>query len=428
MLANSKGWSGRTMDTARFFGAALAAVSIALPAGCGESSSDGGSNGTRSEAVPYAPYESALYSGLDNWLCNPELDDTADLCAIDLDATIVAANGETSVEEHTDAEDPPFDCFYVYPTVSADPGVFSDLEPNDEERFIISDQAARLRRHCQVFVPSYRQVTVLSVQEAGREDFAAAYEDVLDAFREYIANRNEGRGFILLSHSQGTLHAIRLVAEEIEARPYLADRMIAAYLIGGSALLGGPSNGRGVVEVPRGEKVGATFTSTPLCEREDEFGCVVAYVSFLSANPPTEGAAFGGASSPDNVVACVNPAALDGGPAILDPYFPSEIGGLFGTFVGNVSPWAEPEAQEPIATPFYKMPDFLEGECEEQNGYNFLSLTPLADPSDPRADGIKGELDPIVTGWGTHLVDVTIAMGDILNLIEQQAASWAASQ
>ncbi len=71
-------------------------------------------------------------------------------------------------------------------------------------------------------------------------------------------------------------------------------------------------------------------------------------------------------------------------------------------------------------------PYFLEGECLDQNGYSFLALTPQADPSDPRADTIKGEREPLVEGWGTHLIDATAAMGDILNLIEKQAASWAA--
>jgi hypothetical protein len=398
--------------------ATVACLTVGL--GCSESNS-GGSGG---EDVPYAPYESALYAGLDNWLCNPELASEDDLCAVDLDATVVEATGETSLEEHVRAEDPSFDCFYVYPTVSADEGLFSDLEPNDEERFIISDQAARLSRHCRVFAPSYRQVTVFGLEDATVADFAKAYEDVLDAFRDYIANRNEGRGFVLVSHSQGTFHAIRLIAEEIEATPYLAERMISAYLLGGTSVL----LDNGAVEVPRGQSVGGSFAATPLCEREDQSGCVVAYVSFLSSNPPTDGALFGGASSPENVVACVNPAALEGGPAILDSYYASEIGGLFGSFIGDVSPWADPTSQDPIPTPFYKMPDFLEGECLDQNGYSFLALTPQADPSDPRADTIKGELEPLVEGWGTHLIDATAAMGDILNLIEKQAASWTASR
>lgn len=43
---------------------------------------------------------------------------------------------------------------------------------------------------------------------------------------------NRGRPFILASHSQGTAHAIRLLQEEVLAKPR-ARRLVAAYLIGG---------------------------------------------------------------------------------------------------------------------------------------------------------------------------------------------------
>ena len=408
----------------RSWGLCVVVACVALGTGCGNES-DAGSDGPDegNDEVPYAPYDSPLYAGLDNWLCNPELSSEDSLCAVDLTATVVEASGDTSLEEHVVAEDPSFDCFYVYPTVSADPETFSDLEPNVEERFIVASQAARLSRHCRVFAPSYRQVTIAGLLESTPDDISTAYEDVLDAFREYIANRNEGRGFVLVGHSQGTFHGIRLIREEIETTPYLAERMIAAYLLGGSAAFE-----NGAVEVPRGGNVGGTFATTPLCERADQFGCVVAYVTFLASNPPSEGAVFGGASVPDNVAACVNPSALGGGSAILDSYYPSKIEGLFGTFIGEVSPWADPSSQETIATPFYKMPGFLEAECREEDGYSFLELTPQIDPDDPRADEIKGELEPLIEGWGTHLIDAYVAMGDMLDLMESQAASWAANR
>ena len=41
-----------------------------------------------------------------------------------------------------------------------------------------------------------------------------------------------------------------------------------------------------------------------------------------------------------------------------------------------------------------------------------------ADPADPRADDIPGDLG---AGWGLHLVDVNLVMGDIVELVGVQA-------
>jgi hypothetical protein len=43
---------------------------------------------------------------------------------------------------------------------------------------------------------------------------------------------SDGRPFVIASHSQGTLHAQRLLAERIDRAP-LFERMVAAYIIGG---------------------------------------------------------------------------------------------------------------------------------------------------------------------------------------------------
>lgn len=56
--------------------------------------------------------------------------------------------------------------------------------------------------------------------------FDLAYTDVLAAFRNYLANDNQGRGFVLVGHSQGAFHLSRLVKEEIDGKP-LASQMVA---------------------------------------------------------------------------------------------------------------------------------------------------------------------------------------------------------
>ncbi|HEY3651531.1 MAG TPA: hypothetical protein VGL33_26430, partial [Streptosporangiaceae bacterium] len=59
------------------------------------------------------------------WLCRPG--QPHDPCAMGLDATAVAANGAKTVVPAKPATDSPFDCFYVYPTVSGEPAMNADL-------------------------------------------------------------------------------------------------------------------------------------------------------------------------------------------------------------------------------------------------------------------------------------------------------------
>ncbi|HEY7072262.1 MAG TPA: hypothetical protein VH479_19195, partial [Acidimicrobiales bacterium] len=74
-----------------------------------------------------------------------------------------------------------------------------------------------------------------------------------------------------------------------------------------------------------------------------------------------------------------------------------------------------------ITTPFVTYPDFVDGECTSQEGYTWLSLTVNGDPADPRTDDIRGDLPG---GWGMHLIDVNVAMGDIEKLVASQAEAY----
>jgi len=64
------------------------------------------------------------------WLCRPGLADNP--CASNLETTVVSADGTSTVESAVPAEDPPIDCFYVYPTVSGQTTVNATLniDPN----------------------------------------------------------------------------------------------------------------------------------------------------------------------------------------------------------------------------------------------------------------------------------------------------------
>lgn len=392
---------------------------LAAAIGCGSSGTGGadGTGGTRGEPDPYAGYQSEIYQSLDPWLCHPDQERADNVCLQDLSTTVVVADGTATHEPHEAATDPSIDCFYVYPTASFDNAGNSDLVANDEEIFVVLNQAARFNSVCRVFAPVHRQVTLSVIfNDALVGDRELAYGDVVDAFKHYMANDNEGRGFILIGHSQGSAHLGRLIQEEVEQNEAVAERMVAAYLLGTT------------VAVPKGEDVGGAFASTPLCRAADQTGCLVTYASWRDRDPPDSDAIFSDTNDPDTEAACVNPAALTGGKATLTPYFPGEVKGVFTVALGDgSSPYADPEAHDPIPTPYYSMPDFVQAECVASDQYNYLEISVMADPEDPRADDFNGDFRG-VPGWGLHLVDVSLALGNLIELAETQGAAWLAAQ
>jgi hypothetical protein len=380
-------------------------------------SGDEGSAATADVETPYPGYQSEVYADDAHWLCKPGRDD---VCARDLDATVVAADGSTEIERQEPAADPPVDCFYVYPTTSADAGANSDFEPGEsEETATAYNQVARLTSACRVFAPLYRQFTLSTIGggaggDGGANPFDVAYDDVLDAFRDFIANESDGRPFVLIGHSQGASHLSRLVAEEIDDEPLLRDRLVSALLLGWP------------VTPPEGGVVGGSFQHIPLCEAVDQTGCVVAYSSFRSTAPPPAGSLFGramgGGEGGGDQAACVNPARPQGGgPAMLHPYF--AVDQPDGTLLGGASaqPFADPARTAEITTPFVTYPDLVEAECVHEGDFTYLSLTVHGDPDDPRTDDIGGDLTP---EWGMHLVDANVAMGDLVALVQRQAEAF----
>ncbi len=405
----------------------VAAFCLAL--GVAACNGSGGEDVVRPEATTtpdtaYAGYASTVYGDLANWLCHP---DTVDVCDDDLGATVVHADGSLELEPFDLVEDAPIDCFYVYPTVSVDPETNSDLVPDPEfEGFVVRNQAARFASQCRLYAPVYRQFTLTALIGAlgsdedgddeatpGPDPREIAYESVLDAWKHYIANDNDGRGFVLVGHSQGSGLLRRLMQDEIDSDEQLRDRLVSAILLGTT------------VAVPEGADVGGSLANIPLCRQPDQTGCVISYASFQNTAPPPEDTNFGRAS--EGMAACTNPASLGGGRGTLRPYFESErAGGAFNerAFVRVVDePWA---AGVDITTPWVTLPDFIEAECVVRGDFSYLEITVLADPSDPRTDDIGGDI--ILPSFGLHVVDANLAMGDLVAIVGQQAEAYTAGR
>lgn len=365
-------------------------------------------------SAPAGAAEPADYDDPSSWLCRPGRDDS---CAVDLTTTVITADGTLTREQWSADPDAAIDCFYVYPTVSNDPTANSDLEAGPEEHAVIRAQFARFASHCRPFAPLYRQVTLTALRSglAGNPmspDRGLGYRDVLDAWNHYLEHDNGGRGVVLVGHSQGSGVLTRLIAEAIDGQP-IQDRLVSALLLGTS------------LAVPDGEEVGGAFEHVPLCRSSGQFGCAVAYAAFRSTVPPPAGSFFGRprGGGEGMVAACTNPAALAGGSGELHAYL-SARGRSNGSAL-EPPPWVEPE--QPIETAFVSVPGLLSAECVERGGAHVLEVTVHGDPADPRVDDIVGDVvtdGEVQAGWGLHLIDVHLAMGNLLELVESQAQAW----
>ncbi len=181
------------------------------------------------EFSAYRPPPAPDYSDPRSWAGLPGRNDKADVRP--------AGESAASREEQRSAR---ADVFFIHPTtyINSDSwnGPLDDEDAADFlENGVMRFQASAFNLCCRVYAPRYRQATLWSFMDPGRDGvkaLALAYTDVRRAFEHFILRFNRGRPFILASHSQGSAHGSRLLQEVIAADPDLRGRMIAAYLIG----------------------------------------------------------------------------------------------------------------------------------------------------------------------------------------------------
>lgn len=141
---------------------------------------------------------------------------------------------------------------------------------------------------------------------------------------------------------------------------------------------------------------------------------MIAYSSFPSE--PPAGAEFGrpgqgvslqsGQTATAGVqVACVNPGALGGGAAKLDPYFLT---------AGSSPP------PPSVTTPWVTYPALYSATCKQGGGAGWLQIATLTRARRP----VVGEsLGP---AWGYHLDDINLALGNLLGDVRAEEAAYAA--
>jgi hypothetical protein len=387
--------------------AALGACCVAL-AGCG-----GGGGRPQTTTSARAPTPATANPARDRygsvWLCRPGL--AANPCTAGLTTTVIEPDGATRVERAAPAADPPVDCFYVYPTISGEPTINADLAVGFRQEAVAIAQASRFSQVCRVYAPVYRQVTLSALDHPGRitlADALRAYDGVLSAFRDYLVHYNDGRGIVFIGHSQGAVILTRLLRQEVDRNAALRRRLVSALLLGGN------------VTVPRGGTRGGDFAHIPACRSSSETGCVVAYSSF--AGTPSAAAEFGRTSSDAGVgllaprraasnlaIMCVNPAAPGGGSGLLEPYIPS-----------LVLDFLPPGSAPTVGTPWVSFPRAYRARCESSGNATWLEISHVGRlrHGQPLLTRLQ---DPLL---GLHILDLNIALGNLVGLVGDQAAAY----
>ncbi len=137
------------------------------------------------------------------------------------------------------AQDPQVDVFFIHPTTYLKPVIGN--APYDAGGFtrsqldvaVLRFQASVFNGCCRIYAPRYRQSSLRAITSDDAQSHAAdeiAYSDVARAFEQFLHDIH-GRPFIIASHSQGSIHALRLLQDKVIGTP-LQQRLVAAYLPG----------------------------------------------------------------------------------------------------------------------------------------------------------------------------------------------------
>ena len=337
------------------------------------------------------------------WLCAPGV--KSNPCLPSFKTTVFQGWGnQLRVDTPKAAKNPKIDCFYVYPTVSNQDGPVATKAADPEIKDSALFQAARYSTTCRVFAPVYRQITLpalFSGKSVTAAQSALGGKDLLEAWKQYLAKYNKGRGFVLIGHSQGSFRLTGLIQQQIDKKPALRKRLVSAILLGGNET------------VKTGSDRGGSFQNVPVCRSTTQLHCLVAFSSFNQT--PPDNALFGRTTKPGQSVVCTNPASLRANaPVDFDSLVPSKpfaLGTLLAAGIGALH-LDYPKA----STPWLESKGAFSGRCVTEAGASFLKITsnegtPVPDPS------------PDAT-WGLHLLDGNVAQGDLVKLVASEAKAY----
>ncbi|RJO75614.1 DUF3089 domain-containing protein [Nocardia panacis] len=416
----------------RMFGATFAVLMIAI-AGTGSST-----------AAPGVGAEPASDPAV-QWLCRPGLSDNPcgqdergalgeagarypDGGRVPLDIGTVVDGALRDVDPGSSGKVPDIDCFYAYPTVDTVPNPVVGDRPQvrDEELAVLLAQVGPLLDRCRMFAPLYRQDTLPQLAQqvlTGSEGYSGTgFDDVRRAWEQYWAHDNIGangrRGVIVLGHSQGSVALEQLLREEVDGHPEVQRQLVAAVLPGGKVRVPDDRAAGG------GEDPAATFQHLPLCAPAAPVpvGCVIAYSAYSASAAAPGPNSLAWSSAPGHRIACVDPAAILGGAnERLSAVLPTRnlLRGNDIAPAGSLSFIMRAYRLPGLPTGFARYRGALTGSCRYAAGAQGSSSWLAVGGPVEAVLGTSGEGD-----LGLHVADYSVALGNLVELLDAQSAAW----
>lgn len=136
------------------------------------------------------------------------------------------------------------DIFYLYPTAwnkvkKNEPNICEINNPImlKNTKRSLKFLASEFHTLGNVYSPYYRQadsgyLSTLTFEQQDEFLTGIPKSDIFAAFDYYIKNYNQGRPYILVSHSQGSMLMLELLSKYMKENPRIYEKMVAAYVIG----------------------------------------------------------------------------------------------------------------------------------------------------------------------------------------------------
>jgi hypothetical protein len=162
---------------------------------------------------------------------------------------------------------------------------------------MLANQASAFNGCCAIYAPRYREASIFRYISATPDIYKKAgdfaYADVDRAFTYFLDHYSRGRPFIIASHSQGTEHGFNLIRRRVDGTP-LANRLVAAYLIGGGIT----------------DKEIAALKTVHACASPADIHCVIHWATYGEGATPVR-------TDTKDKLLCINPLTWtrDGGMA-----------------------------------------------------------------------------------------------------------------
>lgn len=284
--------------------------------------------------------------------------------------------------------------FFIHPTsyLARDHwnGPIDDKDSRQRTDLFVRGMASAFNGAAAVYVPRYRQAafgSFLVNQPETLKARALAYADVRQAFAAFVAAVPADAPIVLAGHSQGGLHLLHLLQDDVRTAP-LARRIVAAYLVGW----------------PVSREHDLPETGMTACSASDQTGCAMSWMSY--AEPAEAGAlldayraepGLDGKPKDANPVLCTNP--LNGGAAPSAPGTANR-----GTLVPDEEPTRG--KMEMLGVP---------ARCDPQTGLLLIGEPPEVGPY-------------VLPGNSYHIYDIPLFWANLRADVARREAAWLAQR